>query len=81
MDWLEISLVLGLILAIYYMFFSKQKLCPCCHHPLPRTRDPESAEEVYWGGWTCKKCGAHVKVNFLGKITGYKKPKSKNIKD
>jgi hypothetical protein len=34
--------------------------CPTCGTPLPKEREPRSARQAMWGGWTCTECGAEV---------------------
>jgi hypothetical protein len=36
------------------------KQCPRCGTRLPMIRKPASAEEMMWGGWTCRTCGCKV---------------------
>jgi len=47
---------------------AKKKICPQCSEPLPTSRIPSNLNQVFWGGWTCKKCGTEVKVDFFGNI-------------
>jgi hypothetical protein len=37
-----------------------RKSCPRCGTPMPIIRKPASKEEILWGGWTCRKCGARL---------------------
>lgn len=35
-------------------------LCPKCKEKLPILREPKSAKQFLWGGWTCHRCGCEV---------------------
>lgn len=59
----------GIAFVIYRKVAGKKKTCPECAAPLPKYRLPTNLREVFWGGWTCEKCGAEVKVDFSGNIT------------
>jgi hypothetical protein len=37
-----------------------RKSCPRCGTPAPLIRKPASKEEMLWGGWTCRNCGAKL---------------------
>jgi hypothetical protein len=34
--------------------------CPHCGEPLPKSREPQSLRQAWWGGWKCKSCGTEV---------------------
>ena len=34
--------------------------CPSCGHPLPKSRQPATARQTLWGGWTCSICLSEV---------------------
>ena len=41
-------------------FFQPDVSCPNCKTILPRNRSANSANQMLFGGWTCKKCGCEV---------------------
>lgn len=59
------SVVVGVWVAIILMFFvmyrrmnsPSNKVCPKCHHALPKARIPTDVYEIIAGGWTCQNCG------------------------
>jgi len=62
------GIVWGIVaFALIYTYAKPKRKCPYCGNKLPRWRIPENAKQTYWGGWTCKKCGKEVEVNFFGK--------------
>ena len=38
----------------------KQVFCPQCGEKMPNVRQPTSARQAMWGGWTCPKCGCEM---------------------
>jgi hypothetical protein len=58
------GLLIGVVLVIYGTFARnrwglnfEQVNCPRCHALVPRVRIPKSRRGMFWGGWTCDKCG------------------------
>jgi len=61
------GMLIGLVLVVYGTFKRnrwgvnvEQVSCPRCHAPVPRVRKPKSRREMFWGGWTCDKCGCQM---------------------
>lgn len=60
--------IVGLALVIYGSFAKTKwginlrppKECPRCGGAIGRVRSPRSAQQAFWGGWTCSSCGAEL---------------------
>lgn len=76
-DFKFYAFVVGVAFLVVKLTFSKKKFCPSCNAPLSKLRKPTNIKEVFWGGYTCKKCSAKINVNFLGKIKTFKMPKKR----
>jgi hypothetical protein len=44
----------------------KPVYCPICGEKQPTIRKPKGLYEIFWGGYTCVKCGC--KMDKFGKI-------------
>jgi hypothetical protein len=59
-----IPVVVAILLLITYRPRRKGEpaalMCPDCKTALPPLREPTSAQQMLWGGWTCDHCGAEL---------------------
>jgi len=52
------ALIIIIVLILKFKKDSAYKHCPQCNADLPRARIPNDFYELFWGGWTCQRCGA-----------------------
>lgn len=55
--------VISLGIVIYIVFTQmnfRGRLVRRCRTIMPYLRKPSSVQQMFWGGWTCPKCGAEM---------------------
>lgn len=54
------SIFFGLFFGLIITWMTKGVRCAKCKAPMPLYRKPTSFNQMFWGGWTCSKCGVEL---------------------